>query len=207
MIEGLFVLTTVFIAYVVYQIANEPKANVSETSDAQVEQPVAETLAEPEPSEVVAETVAAPVEAEQVVAEVPAESESSEVVAETVAAPVEVEQAVETPVEEPESPAVAEVAPPEEISAPAEATENKSEAEVTPPPAEHPSKAGLKNPKTGEVVLVYNNYRFLKRWIKEALVSEGLLPKIYKNNELNAGTETKIKAALEKLEAIDKYRV
>jgi len=39
------------------------------------------------------------------------------------------------------------------------------------------------------------------------LVAEGLLDKVYKNDELNAELETKIKSAVLKLEANDKYRV
>ena len=68
------------------------------------------------------------------------------------------------------------------------------------------TKKGLLNPITGEVATTYNNYRFTKRWIKEALVTEGLLEKVYKNNELNADTEADIKVALAKLEVIDKYK-
>ena len=67
-------------------------------------------------------------------------------------------------------------------------------------------KRGLKDPKTGEVATTYSNYRFTKRWIKEALVAEGLMDKVYKNDELNAELEAKIKSAVLKLEANDKYR-
>jgi len=67
-------------------------------------------------------------------------------------------------------------------------------------------KRGLKNPKTGEVATTYSNYRFTKRWIKEALVAEGLMGKVYKNDELNAELEAMIKSAVVKLEALDKYR-
>ncbi len=67
-------------------------------------------------------------------------------------------------------------------------------------------KRGLKDPKTGEVATAYSNYRFTKRWIKEALVAEKLLDKIYKNDELTADIEVKIKSAVIKLENIDKYR-
>ncbi len=67
-------------------------------------------------------------------------------------------------------------------------------------------KRGLKDPKTGEVATSYSNYRFTKRWIKDALVTEGLLDKVYKNNELDAATEAAIKEALAKLEAMDKYK-
>ncbi len=68
------------------------------------------------------------------------------------------------------------------------------------------SKKGLKNPETGEIATTYTNYRFTKRWIKEALVSEGLLEKVYKNNELNAETEAAIKAAIAQLETIESYK-
>lgn len=69
------------------------------------------------------------------------------------------------------------------------------------------SKTGLKNPKTGEIATNYANYRFMKRWIKEALVAEGLLEKIYKNNELNEEVEVKIKEALIHLEAREIYQI
>ena len=75
------------------------------------------------------------------------------------------------------------------------------------PATQHAGKRGLKNPNTDEVATTYSNYRFTKRWIKEALVAEGLLDKVYKNDELNAELETKIKSAVLKLEANDKYRV
>jgi hypothetical protein len=67
-------------------------------------------------------------------------------------------------------------------------------------------KKGLRDPKTGEVATTYSNYRFTKRWIKDALVTEGLLDKVYKNNELGAAIEASIKDAIVKLEAMDKYK-
>ena len=67
-------------------------------------------------------------------------------------------------------------------------------------------KKGLRDPETGEVATSYSNYRFTKRWIKDALVAEGLLEKIYKNNELDAAIEATIKDAIVKLEAMDKYK-
>ena len=75
------------------------------------------------------------------------------------------------------------------------------------PAPQHAGKRGLKNPNTDEVATTYSNYRFTKRWIKEALVAEGLLDKVYKIDELNAELETKIKSAILKLEANDKYRI
>ena len=74
------------------------------------------------------------------------------------------------------------------------------------PATQHAGKRGLKNPNTDEVATTYSNYRFTKRWIKEALVAEGLLDKVYKNDELNAEIEATIKGAVVKLEALDKYR-
>lgn len=71
---------------------------------------------------------------------------------------------------------------------------------------ESAGKKGLRDPKTGEVATSYSNYRFTKRWIKDALVTEGLLDKIYKNNELNATIEATIKDAIVKLEAMEKYK-
>ena len=43
----------------------------------------------------------------------------------------------------------------------------------------------LRDPATGETAKVSNNYRGLKRWLKEALVTEGLLEKVYSVSELN----------------------
>ena len=78
---------------------------------------------------------------------------------------------------------------------------------TTPAPATRNTvKKGLRDPKTGEVATSYSNYRFTKRWIKDALVTEGLIEKVYKNNELEPAIEAAIKDALVKLEAIDKYK-
>jgi hypothetical protein len=87
---------------------------------------------------------------------------------------------------------------------PVAATARKPETVSSP---QNPGKKGLKDPKTGEVATTYSNYRFTKRWIKEALVAEKLLDKVYKNDELNADIEAKIKSAVLKLEAINKYQV
>lgn len=147
MTEGLFVLTIIFVAYVVYVVVNEHKAT--------------------------------------------AKSQQSE--AKSVAPEVTVEQ------------------PKQETAAKKEksATDNAAFIKKSAPAAttQNIVKKGLRDPKTGEVATSYNNYRFTKRWIKEALVSEGLLEKVYKNNELDAATEAAIKEALVKLEAMDKYRV
>lgn len=81
-------------------------------------------------------------------------------------------------------------------------------AEPAAAPAAEASPAGdtIKNPKTGEVAKINANYSFAKRWIKDALVEEGLLDKVYKNNELDAATTAKIQDALQKLKAMAKYQ-
>lgn len=75
-------------------------------------------------------------------------------------------------------------------------------------PATAPASAedSLKNPKTGEVAKIPNTYTFAKRWIKDALVEEGLLDKVYKNSELDDAANAKIQLALQQLKAMDKYR-
>ena len=65
----------------------------------------------------------------------------------------------------------------------------------------------IKNPATGEISKIPNNYRFGKRWIKDALVAEGLLDKVYKNNELDDATNVKVQAALATLKTLEKYHV
>lgn len=76
---------------------------------------------------------------------------------------------------------------------------------ATPAPAAASSDS-LKNPKNGEVAKLPSNYAFAKRWIKEALVEEGLLDKIYKNNELDSDTNAKITSALQQLKSLEKYQ-
>lgn len=65
----------------------------------------------------------------------------------------------------------------------------------------------LKNPATGEIAPLPADYRFAKKWIKDALVSEGLLDRIYKNSELDRKNRTRIREALERLKAMPKYGV
>jgi hypothetical protein len=103
------------------------------------------------------------------------------------------------------------------VKAPTPQPAPKKAADTKPPtaiasqsgPAKAPQdagKRGLKDPATGEVTAPYSNYRFTKRWIKEALVSEKLLDKVYKNDELTADIEAKIKSAVATLGTIEKYR-
>lgn len=106
--------------------------------------------------------------------------------------------AVRRVAEPPAKPAV----PPAPPAAPAPAA-----AAPAPAAARHSAEATmLRDPQTGETAAVPSNYRFAKKWVKEALVAEGLLDKIYKNNELDEAAGEKIKAALEQLKALAKYQ-
>ena len=90
---------------------------------------------------------------------------------------------------------------------PVEKATEKATAKPSPKPAE--SSGGSKevrNPATGETVAIPSNYRFTKRWIKEALVEEGLLDKVYKNTELDDAASAKVKDALAKFREIEKYQ-
>jgi hypothetical protein len=116
-----------------------------------------------------------------------------------------------TPAAEPEKPAVSvEQSPIEPVpkKEPAKTLNTEIPKPVKSTTTKKPAatKKGLKDPKTGDIATTYNNYRFTKRWIKEALVAEGLVEKVYKNNELNADIETRIKAAIAKLETMEQYK-
>ncbi len=67
-------------------------------------------------------------------------------------------------------------------------------------------KGSLRNPETGDIDKIATSYRMLKRWMKEALVKEKLLDKIYKTNELDDANKEKIKNALDKLKKMAKYQ-
>ncbi len=100
--------------------------------------------------------------------------------------------------EEDKQPAVAEVKPAAEE--PAASKEDVATAE------EAEKVKELKNPDTGETAAVPTNYRFAKRWIKEALVKEGLLDKIYNNTDLkDEKNSQKVKEALDKFKQMKKY--
>jgi hypothetical protein len=149
MSEALFILTVIFVAYVVYKTVNEQKATPKS----------AVTKAKPESTKVVAE---------QLMSEIVVEKNKP-----TKIKPATIKKTTPTPTA-------------------------KTQDAV---------KKGLRDPKTGELSTSYSNYRFTKRWIKDALVAEGLLEKVYKNNELDDAIEATIKDAIIKLEAIDKYKV
>lgn len=156
MAELLFIATTIFVAYVVFEVLGGKKDK-------------------PKASQAVAAPISNP-------------------------APIQAREKVSTP-------------PPSTPVKPAESVKPVAKA-ATPKPKKAPAaKASaslpantLKNPKTGEVEKLPGSYAFAKRWIKEALVEEGLLDKIYKNNELDANTSERVKDALHQLKAMEKYQ-
>ena len=189
MTEGLFILTTIFVAYVVYAIIGEQKATAKSKASAAKPEEWAATVKEESPQVAVAKENPEAIKPE---------------VAKTVAP-----KAATTKAASPK-PTATKAAAPKAVVAPKVTT--KPAATTAKPAATKKALAvpapssGLKDPKTGEVATAYGNYRFTKRWIKDALVAEGLLDKVYSAKELNDTTEAIIKTALGKLEAMDKYK-
>ena len=101
---------------------------------------------------------------------------------------------------------------------PAPAVEAAAEPSPPPAPAAEPSPAPisaptadkvistLRNPATGETCPVPTNYRFAKKWVKEALVAEGLLDKVYKAADLDDLVSQQVKEAIGRLKSIAKYQ-
>ncbi|MFN5745715.1 MAG: hypothetical protein ACK443_06465 [Methylococcaceae bacterium] len=82
----------------------------------------------------------------------------------------------------------------------------KPKVAPTPPAASVTPANNLRNPATGEITAVPANYRFAKKWIKDALVSEKLLDRVYKPSQLDDATAKKAKDAIEQLRTIAKYQ-
>ena len=138
MSEILFILTTVYVAYVFYNSINQPKSQTNSAPTVKKSNPI--NILTPN--------------------EIP---------------PQAAEQPAETP------------------------TESTS---VIDPDTIH----NLRNPLTGEVSKIATNYPFTKRWIKEALVTEGLLTKIYSTHELNDEINAQIKQAINTLKTLSRYQ-
>ncbi len=67
-------------------------------------------------------------------------------------------------------------------------------------------KGFLRNPESGEKVKLPNSYRMTRKWIKQALVNEGLLDKVYTNKEINEETQRQIHQAIQALLNNKKYQ-
>lgn len=146
MAEILFILTTIFVAYVVYAVVGDQLADMKAIAS---------------------------------------KTDSHSVKAET--APVKEVKVVES---KPARRAAAKPAEPVQAAATEQSAATK----------------GLRDPATGETASIPTNYRFAKRWIKEAMVKEGLLDKVYKNSELDDDVNDKIRTALSQLVEMEKYR-
>lgn len=97
----------------------------------------------------------------------------------------------------PHPPNTAEVAHLRAAAAPA----NQPVAEVRRP-------TQLRNPKTGETAAVPNNYRFAKKWVKEAMVEEGLLDRVYRNADFgDPGIDTQVRDALQQFIRLPRYHL
>ncbi|MDP2179384.1 hypothetical protein [Methylicorpusculum sp.] len=192
MTEVLFILTTIYVAYVVYLVVGEKSSDSKSGAAGSIKSKV---------SQLFAEKSAAP---SSVAAEIQPAAQVSE---------AKVPEAAKT-----ESVAVAEVTdlikePAAPTPEPAPAVEAKPKAGIKKPaaaakkPAAAKAPSEVRNPETGEVNALPNNYRFAKRWMKDALVKEGLLPKVYKNDELDEKANKKIKTAFTKFAKLEQYRV
>lgn len=194
MTEGLFILTTIFVAYIVYTIIGEQKATAKSHAPA-----AATEQAKPQAAVSTEKPAAAKPAAPKAAV---TKTEQPKTAASKAAAP----KAAATKAEPPKPAATKATAP----KAPAKPATTKTApakpAAAKKAPAVAVKSAGLKDPKTGEVTTAYSNYRFTKRWIKDALVEEGLLEKVYAGKELDAEAEAKIKEAIGKLEAMKKYQ-
>ena len=196
MTEGLFVLTIIFVAYIVYVTINDnKKSSKSETQKAKDITPIV-TLKQSIPEPIKAKTIATAITAAQ-----PTKKPTKPpVTKQTVVEPIKAKTPTTVATKPVGKPVVAKATTPS-VEKPKQTT-IVAKAAATP----ITEKKGLRNPLTGEITTSYSNYRFTKRWIKDALVVEGLVSKVYSNTELNAAIETTIKSALVKLEAIDKYK-
>lgn len=98
---------------------------------------------------------------------------------------------------------------PAPVSPSVEAAVATPKAAPSAPPAPKPTQergTHLRDPATGEITAIPSNYRFAKKWVKEALVAEGLLDRIYKPGELDEATSRRVKEAIERLCLLDRYR-
>ena len=207
MTEGLFVLTIIFVAYIVYVTINDnKKSSKSETQKAKDVTPIV-TLKQSTPEPIKAKTIATVITATQ-----PAKKTTKPpVTKQTVVEPIKAKTPTTVATKTAGKPVVAKATTPTTVATktvgkPSVAKPQQTTVATKAAATQITEKKGLKNPLTGEITTSYSNYRFTKRWIKDALVVEGLVSKVYSNTELNAAIETTIKNALVKLEAIDKYK-
>jgi hypothetical protein len=180
MTELLFGLTVIFVGYVIYEVFR----TVSETYGGS-------PPARPAPRRIedASTDLAAAPASEPAASSIPAEEPPAPGAAPAARSRRAGGRRSETPAEEP-APSAPAAAP----TAAASATESAERGLY------------LRNPADGEVAPAPTNYRFAKKWIKDALVAEGLLDRVYKPNELDDAASRKVKDALEKFRHLEKYQ-
>ena len=198
MSDALFILTVVYAFYVIYSVTSEEETpkKVRVTAD-KAYKPLVDIpphKEEPATSEVIAEDVSTP----EVI------KVKHEVISEEISEPeaVEARAEVDKPAVTPKS-AAEHVAPKRIVST---KKDSKSSRRTAAPKIELRTVI-MTHPETGEEAKVSNNYRMTKRWVKEALVTEDLLDKVYKNTDLDAPAKIKVARALSIIKAMDKYKV
>jgi len=188
MSDALFILTVVYAFYVIYSVTSEEET--------------------PKKVRVTADKAYKPLIDIPPLKEEPA---TPEAVTKEVSEPVVVEAKPEVakPIVAPK-PTTEHVAPKRIVSTKKDSNGNKTTSKAsrrTAAPKIELRTVMMTHPETGEEAKVSNNYRMTKRWVKEALVTEGLLDKVYKNTELDAPAKIKVAQALSIIKAMDKYKV
>lgn len=182
MAELIFIAVTIFVAYTIFTIIGDKNDAPAEEAKAPSQEAAKETIA----TTAVAKPVSKPAAKTSA-----ASTRKATVPAKAAAKPKVTEKKEVAPKATPKAKAVAEKKP---------ATSSRA-TKAAPVVID-----SLKNPKTGEVVKIPNSYAFAKRWIKDALVEEKLLDKVYKNAELDNAANAKIQEAMDKLKQLPKYQ-
>jgi len=194
MFEFLFFVTALYMGYVAYEAY--AAVNRSEKGE-----PVMKPKAAAAPAKA---PVAVKAPAEKKAAPKPAAAQKAPATTKAAPAPKAVKAA---PAPAPKAPAAA----PKPVAAkpaakPKAAPKAAPKAPIAAPQTPVNLAETLKNPETGETTPVPANYRFAKKWIKDALVAEKLLDRVYKPNELDGPASDKVKEAIDKLRALKKYQ-
>ena len=196
MFEFLFFVTALYMGYVAYEAY--AAVNRSEKGEPVMKPTKAQAAPKTAPAKA---TAAAKVPAEKKAPAKPAAAQKAPAATKATPAPKAVKAA---PAPAPKAPAAA----PKPVAAkPAPAKPKAApKAPTAAPQAPVTLAENLKNPETGETTPVPANYRFAKKWIKDALVAEKLLDRVYKPNELDGPASDKVKEAIDKLRALKKYQ-
>jgi len=178
MSDAVFIATVIYACYVIYTVTSEEETPQKKKPNASTAfKPIVEVVASPAEEKITIKPVEQPKLAEKKTAEESKVTEQHPVVV-VQKAPVEAAVVIKK-----QKPAKRTAAPKIELRT-----------------------VMMKHPVTGEEAKVSNNYRMTKRWVKDALVEEGLLDKIYKNTDLDPAAKIKVANALSIIKAMDKYK-